>query len=370
MELEQQIRKNQVKAARLKKQRAEQLKVLEKSRQNETSILGTLEKLENSIRRKVASLKKISLKITQTKMEIRDTQKDIKRLKKQIKEDQIKVNQQVKLMFYLYKVKMLTLFPGYQNIKHHFRNQRIIKNNAQLDLDIISRLEEHKLEQSRKIVLLSEKSTELATLKVTREEQKEILDFEREQQVTYLQHITSNQKARYQYLREIQQSLEQLNDIIFSLQQKKRYSQRQRKLQGFKKQFAKLASPVTGKLVHGFKRSGNNEFYRLYRRGVLIETPDDQDVVTIMNGKVVFSAQFKGYQNLVVIDHGQRSFTIYGNLSEVYIQEGEYINQGDTIGRVVYNQQKEAFLFYFEMRYKKRAVNPTKWLKKPRWKKM
>ena len=88
-----------------------------------------------------------------------------------------------------------------------------------------------------------------------------------------------------------------------------------------------------------------------------------------MDGKVVFSAPFRGYKNLVIINHGRGSFSVYGNLEEVYVHENDHIDQQGLIGIVAFDIERNASLFYFETRFNKKAVNPVKWLRKPHWKK-
>ena len=101
----------------------------------------------------------------------------------------------------------------------------------------------------------------------------------------------------------------------------------------------------------------------------MVETAADESVHSILTGKVVWAGPFRGYQNLVILDHGKGSFSVYGNLGELFVLKDDVIDQGYVLGGVAYDKVEERSLFYFEMRYNKRAVNPSHWLKKPRWKK-
>ncbi len=369
-DIETQISKNKQESTRLENQRTEHLKLIEESKQNEGSVLKTLKLLDSSIREKEVKLKRVLIQIKRVEKNIAKSREDLNKLEQEIKSDQKRVDQQIKAMFYLYKVRKLTLLPGYNSIKHHFRNQKILHLNTDLDLNTIMRLKENQDLKTKKIDQLNKTSLELVELSLSEKDQRELLDFEREQQVTYLKHLKNNQKLRYKYLHEIQLSLENLNDVIYSLRQERIFSLRQKKLRGFNKQLHNLPSPATGKLARPFGKTQGEELYRLYRRGVLVETPEDQEVVSILDGKVVFSAPFRGYENLVIIDHGKRSFSIYGNLEEVYLQENSHISQGEPVGIVAYSSRKKTYLFYFELRYKKKAVNPVKWLKQPHWRKL
>jgi septal ring factor EnvC (AmiA/AmiB activator) len=69
----------------------------------------------------------------------------------------------------------------------------------------------------------------------------------------------------------------------------------------------------------------------------------------------------------VILDHGKGSLSVYGNLDEVFVINGDVIDQNYTLGTVAYNEMEKRYLFYFETRHNRRAVDPEQWLKKPAW---
>jgi septal ring factor EnvC (AmiA/AmiB activator) len=123
---------------------------------------------------------------------------------------------------------------------------------------------------------------------------------------------------------------------------------------------------VKGKLVHHFGQK-ESIFYTLYKRGVLVETVKNEEVRSFLPGKIVWVGPFRGYHNLVIMDHGKGSFSVYGNLDEIFAIVDEFIDQGTPLGTVAYNDQEQRYLFYFETRLNKRAVNPMPWLAEAVW---
>ena len=51
-------------------------------------------------------------------------------------------------------------------------------------------------------------------------------------------------------------------------------------------------------------------------------------------GRVVLAEWYGGYGNCIMIEHGNGYKTLYGHLSYIGVKDGQYVNQGDTIGQV------------------------------------
>ena len=48
---------------------------------------------------------------------------------------------------------------------------------------------------------------------------------------------------------------------------------------------------------------------------------------------VAFADQFTGYGNLVIVDHGERAFSLYGYLSAIQVAQGERVEAQAPLGR-------------------------------------
>ena len=49
-----------------------------------------------------------------------------------------------------------------------------------------------------------------------------------------------------------------------------------------------------------------------------------------MEGRVVAIDYMDGYYNYVIIEHPNGYFTVYGNLEEVFVAEGQTVKKGET----------------------------------------
>lgn len=97
--------------------------------------------------------------------------------------------------------------------------------------------------------------------------------------------------------------------------------------------------------------------------GVEITAEEGAPVLAIHAGAVVFADTFSGFGNLVILDHGSRIFSLYGNLLDMAVKKGAHLEHGQTVGTVGSSATGQAGLF-FELSVDGQPVDPLQWLKK------
>ena len=97
--------------------------------------------------------------------------------------------------------------------------------------------------------------------------------------------------------------------------------------------------------------------------GIEIAAEEGAPVLAIHAGAVVFADTFAGFGRLVILDHGSRIFSLYGNLLEIAVTKGARLEHGQTVGTVGSSVTGPAGLF-FELSVDGQPVDPLQWLKK------
>ena len=97
--------------------------------------------------------------------------------------------------------------------------------------------------------------------------------------------------------------------------------------------------------------------------GIEIAAGEGAAVTAIHEGVVAFADVFAGFGNLVIVDHGAQTFSLYGDLLEIGVKRGGRVDRGQTIGTVGSAPTGPPGL-YFELRVDGRPVDPLQWLKK------
>jgi septal ring factor EnvC (AmiA/AmiB activator) len=62
----------------------------------------------------------------------------------------------------------------------------------------------------------------------------------------------------------------------------------------------------------------------------------------------------------VILDHGERYYTVSGDLDAVDVKIGQDVGAGERIGTV--GDDGQGSMLYFEVRHGSQAVNPGPWL--------
>jgi septal ring factor EnvC (AmiA/AmiB activator) len=125
-----------------------------------------------------------------------------------------------------------------------------------------------------------------------------------------------------------------------------------------------LAWPVDGKVIERFGRQRNPKFSTYtVNNGLKIEAAPGAQVHAVFQGTVLFSQWFKGYGNLIILDHGNRVFSLYGNLKQSGVAVGDRIANGQAIAGVGESEDAAGGYLYFEIRHDNHPEDPQKWLR-------
>jgi len=113
----------------------------------------------------------------------------------------------------------------------------------------------------------------------------------------------------------------------------------------------------------GFGRQVDREFKtQTLRTGIEIAAPAGTPVTAIAPGRVLFAGWFRGYGQMVILDHGGGDLTVSGYLDEVHVAAGDSVGGGQPIGSVGETGSASGPGLYFEIRHDGKAVDPLLWL--------
>ena len=96
---------------------------------------------------------------------------------------------------------------------------------------------------------------------------------------------------------------------------------------------------------------------------IQIAAAEGSPVRAVHDGVVAFADTFGGFGNLVIVNHGSQSFSLYGDLLEISVKKGARIERGQQVGSVGPAPAGPPEL-YFELRIDGQSVDPLQWLKK------
>ena len=244
-------------------------------------------------------------------------------------------------------------------IRKHNYMIRIVACNV----NVINRYSKNieKVQQHKQFLKENEKSLKILTER-TSLTRKQISRHKKEKS-TLLAGVRSEKELYLGVLEELEQASRQLQALIEKLEKgigvddaigSKSFS--------FYKN--KLSFPVAGEVITCFGKQEDPEFSTIsFNKGIEIVAEEGSEIEAIFDGTVIYSDWFKGYGNIVIIDHGGGYYTISGHASHLLNKVGDQVEKGDTIGLVGDTGSLKGSNLYFEIRHHGQPLDPLNWLK-------
>lgn len=133
---------------------------------------------------------------------------------------------------------------------------------------------------------------------------------------------------------------------------------------GFGELRGRLPWPTAGRILTAYGAQVHPRFgTKTFRNGVDIEAAGGTEVLAVYAGHVVYTGWFKGYGNLIILDHGHEYYTLYAHVAEILVKEGDDVRQSQRIGTVGDTGSLAGPRLYFEVRYQGKPQDPEQWLR-------
>ena len=126
---------------------------------------------------------------------------------------------------------------------------------------------------------------------------------------------------------------------------------------GFEKAKGKLPLPARGKIV---TRYGEQKLKGVSSKGITIATRENAQVISPFDGAVIFAGAFRGYGNMIIVEHGEGYLSLMSGLGNINVELGQMLLAGEPVGLMPKENNAE---LYVEIRKDNQPINPTAWFK-------
>ncbi len=106
-----------------------------------------------------------------------------------------------------------------------------------------------------------------------------------------------------------------------------------------------------------------NGVYHGFHKGVDFAAPKGTPVYAILSGRVIYAGWMPLTGKTVIIDHGWGLMSLYAHLSEVDVKRGEFVRQGEVIGRVGSTGRSTGYHLHLGVYLNDTAVDPLRVIK-------
>lgn len=321
----------------------------------ESTLLNSLRKLEVDRQIKAEELKQASLRVTALDAEIATANSKIEKLEASDTAQRPELNARLVEMYKMGKARYARVLLSAPDLRRLGQISRTVAALAKLDRD---RINEH---QRTLDALKSERAT-------LGERQKEAVAARAasEKAQTAAAHAAQAQEALVRDIDRRRDLNAQLAGELQAVQQKLQLALRDSSTSA---DVALPLKPFRGDLPWPAEGSLRTRFGRTAvgpgspSSGIEISAADATVVKAVHGGSVAFAGTFAGFGNLVILDHGSQSFSLYGDLLDTALTKGVHVEQGQPVGTAGPLPSGGTGV-YFELRIDGRAVDPLQWLRK------
>ncbi|MBI4590395.1 MAG: peptidoglycan DD-metalloendopeptidase family protein [Candidatus Rokubacteria bacterium] len=367
------LRQNERTLQQTQKQLKEERAKVVEARKRETSLLSELEGFELTVDKKRRELGALSRRISKMRTEIQGLEEEIRRLETQRAGQQELLSRRLRAMYKLQKQggALPVVLAGDDPMTQAVQ-LRHLTTLATVDARLIQEYRGTSEGLTERKGRVEEQRRELASLRAKVDEERHEMDREAARRRGLLAKVREERAYHERMVGELSEAAKRLEALIRELQARQR---RVAKLPpgkgveppaiGFGTLRGTLPWPTDGRIVEAFGEQVHPRFgTRTFKRGVDIEAGEGTGIVAVAVGHVVYTGWFKGYGNLIILDHGNDYYTLYAHAAEIHVREGEDVRQGQVIGTVGDTGSLAGPRLYFEVRYQGRPQDPAEWLRR------
>ena len=208
---------------------------------------------------------------------------------------------------------------------------------------------------------LAEKEQEISRTRRLAAERRSLAQAKRREKARVLAALQRESRRSAEQLAELEEKARRLERLFTLLYEQNAPGFSAARIGEFK---GALEWPVRGEVVEQFGKQRSTRFNTyVVNNGIRIAADPGTPVRAVFSGTVLFAQWFRGYGNLIIVDHGDRVFSLYGNTRGSALATGDRVEAGQSIALVGEDEEAQTGSLYFEIREDNRPTDPSDWLR-------
>jgi septal ring factor EnvC (AmiA/AmiB activator) len=337
----------------------------------EGSVLESLGKIQSELDKRTKELKLANARLSRVASELALKEAEAQSLTRSIAARQpILAKRAVALYRWQKGGSSLMVLNGDVSLSQFLQRRKYLATAVAFDQTLLAKLQEESEHQEILRDELARKKEELNEQKQALNIAKEGVRREAEKKKILLASLRREKATRLRVLKEMEAAAQRLEKMMDEISRRAMIKPREAPSPrspgaGLDALRGKLDWPTQGRVTAPFGKYQHPEFAaEVVRKGIDIDAPIGEEIKAVEKGTVVYADRFSGYGKMVIVDHGERYYTIYGHLSEILKKTGDEVRRGEVLGRAGDSDSLAGAKLYFEMRKDGRSVDPVPWFKK------
>lgn len=350
------------------------------TRKVEQAVSSELQEINRSLAIKESELKRLDQELASVETTINGTTQEIDRVTEEARQKQLLIERRLVSLYKAGELGAVRMFFSAESFPQMAENMRYMRSILEQDKRIFAEYhkkidELHHLKQR-----LEQEANRKERLKGSIVSKKREIEQERLKKSGYLSKVRQDRQGHESSLKELQANAARLQTMINRLEElsrrkaaeKRDPGARRKPLpelppvpdRGFASQKGRMQMPVRGDIIETFGKHKHPEFNSYtFSKGIVISAALGTEIRTIYEGTVVFADYFKGYGNMVIIDHGGGYFSLYAYSSRILRKAGAEVTKGEAVALVGDVDSAKGPALYFEIRHQGKPVDPAGWVR-------
>jgi len=352
-ELDKAIQKKKGDLTEVEKKLTEKKREVKQKWGEEKRITDALDKSERLLDRKKKELRDLDAEARVLEQNVVRREEEIARQETSLTALGDMFQSRVRAMYKLHRVGVVRVLFSAENYSDALRRYKAFQLVVGNDLQLMQAYQQGITEEKqRKQDLIAEKAA-LTKKRAEVEAKKGEVEQEMRKKAVLLAAVQKERAASERAVAELKEREKALRSLIQELTTKAAVLKTT--ITGFRALKGKLPPPAQGNI---FSPKGREH-------GIGIEAPEGAKIRAIFNGRVAYAAWFKGYGNLLVINHGEGYHSVAAHASRLLKKVGDEVRMGEAVALVGSTGSIEGPMLYFEIRYHGTALDPLTWLALP-----
>ncbi len=335
------------------------IKQLEKQK---VGTLARIEKIDEGISLTISYIDQLTAQESREKERVQDLTREIVRLEKKMKIRKTDLQERLVRLYKWTPFYKLEIVFSSKSLPEILASSYYLQILARDDQKVFF---EFKADWEKYLVDKRIREDLIETLKARRDEKHSelgVLNDERLKRRKILDDVAKQEGEKTKLEKELKSAQRKLEELIVELEKKRAKTASGTSYLEMNR--GTLIWPCPGNVATNFGKVLHPKYATTTKNnGIDISTAYGQNVVAVAPGKVVYADRFIGYGNMVLIDHLDGYYTLYGHLSEILVEVGREVNEGRIIGRVGESGSLGGPMLHFEIRKDGKPVDPLAYLK-------
>jgi murein hydrolase activator len=343
-------------------------RVLSQVKKKESSVVESLSQVEIELERKNKQLKQSTSKLDFVVSEMHKKQAETVRLRESLEQRKTYLARRADALYRWQRgASPFMILNGDLSLSSLLKRRYYLQSTVAFDREMVQSLNEQATRQETLTQELARKRQNVDAQRRELTEVKEAVQKEAQKKREMLASLREEKESRQRALKDLEQAALRLQKMIEELSRRSagKSSKEAPAGSGLESMRGKLEWPVKGQLIGGFGKTKHHEFSTdVFRKGLEIEAPVGEEIRAVEKGKIVFADRFSGYGKMLIIDHGDRYYTVYAHLSDFLKKSGDPVKRGEAVALVGDSESLVGSKLYFEMRKDGRSIDPTPWFQR------